>query len=55
MLHLKNADLFRQQCFVGGNWIDASDGGTTNVTNPASGEVIGTVPVLWENGCAIGY
>ena len=48
MLHLKNADLFRQQCFVGGNWIDASDGGTTNVINPASGEVIGTVPVLWE-------
>ena len=36
--------LFRQQCYVNGQWVDAASGRTTDVTNPATGEVIGTVP-----------
>jgi len=40
--------LFRQQCLVAGNWIDASNGATIEVDNPASGEIIGSVPSLSE-------
>ncbi|MCB9944809.1 MAG: NAD-dependent succinate-semialdehyde dehydrogenase [Geminicoccaceae bacterium] len=44
--HLKDPALFREQCLVGGEWIDADDGATINVTDPATGEVIGTAPKL---------
>jgi succinate-semialdehyde dehydrogenase/glutarate-semialdehyde dehydrogenase len=43
---LKDPTLLRQQCYVDGAWIDADSGGTVAVTNPATGEVIGTVPSL---------
>jgi len=43
---LKTPRLFRQQCYVGGQWVDASDGSTIEVDNPATGEILGTVPVL---------
>jgi len=43
---LKDAALLRQQCYVDGAWIDADAGGKVEVTNPATGEVIGTVPHL---------
>jgi len=43
---LKDPTLLRQQCYVDGAWIDADAGGTVAVTNPATGEVIGTVPSL---------
>ena len=45
-LTLKDPTLFRQQCYVDGAWIDADGGDKANVTNPATGEVIGTVPNL---------
>ena len=32
--------------YVGGDWISASDGGTIEVINPATEEVVGTVPKL---------
>ena len=38
--------LFRQRCYVNGAWIDAQGGGTLDVDNPATGELIGTVPAL---------
>ena len=41
---LKDAKLFRQQCYIDGAWVDADRGGTIEVINPATGEVIGTVP-----------
>ncbi|HQR23156.1 MAG TPA: NADP-dependent succinate-semialdehyde dehydrogenase [Steroidobacteraceae bacterium] len=43
---LKDPTLLRQQCYVDGTWIDADGGGKIDVTNPATGEVIGTVPNL---------
>ena len=43
-ISLKDPTLLRQQCYVDGAWIDADAGGTVDVTNPATGEVIGTVP-----------
>ncbi len=43
-LNLKDPSLLRQQCYVDGQWLDARTGGTRQVTNPATGAVIGTVP-----------
>ena len=43
---LHDPALFRQQCYVDGAWIDADDGGTHSVTNPATGKGIGTVPMF---------
>jgi len=47
-LKLQDSSLLRQQCYVDGAWIDADAGGTVEVTNPATGERIGTVPKLGE-------
>lgn len=46
MLELKNPDLLRQQCFIDGQWLDADTKETIDVTNPATGKVIGTVPKM---------
>ena len=43
-LKLKDGTLFRQQCYIGGEWANADSGKTINVTDPATGEVLGTVP-----------
>ncbi|MET0659775.1 MAG: NAD-dependent succinate-semialdehyde dehydrogenase [Steroidobacteraceae bacterium] len=43
---LKNQTLLRQQAFVGGRWIDADSGVRVEVTDPATGKVLGTVPKL---------
>ena len=45
-MKLKKQNLFRSQCFVSGGWIDAADNRTIDVHNPATGELIGTVPAL---------
>lgn len=45
-MNLRDPKLLRQQCYVNGEWIDADEGGTVEVTNPADGSVIGTVPKL---------
>lgn len=36
--------LMREKMLVGGAWIDADAGSTITVSNPANGELIGTVP-----------
>ncbi|GAA0387301.1 NADP-dependent succinate-semialdehyde dehydrogenase [Brevundimonas terrae] len=36
--------FLRQQGFINGQWVDADSGETLSVTNPATGEVLGTVP-----------
>ncbi|WP_097458656.1 NAD-dependent succinate-semialdehyde dehydrogenase [Mangrovitalea sediminis] len=41
---LRDSKLFRQQCYIGGAWVDADGGATLSVDNPANGEVLGTVP-----------
>jgi succinate-semialdehyde dehydrogenase/glutarate-semialdehyde dehydrogenase len=45
-MNLKYTALFRQQCPIGDQWVDASDQATIAVVNPASGEIIGRVPRL---------
>ncbi|MYN38050.1 succinate-semialdehyde dehydrogenase [Duganella sp. FT109W] len=46
MLQLKDPSLLRQQAYINGEWTDADGGATLAVTNPATGEQIGTVPVM---------
>jgi len=43
-LPLKDPTLFRQQCFIDGQWADADSGKSVAVTNPATGETLGTIP-----------
>jgi len=43
-LKLKDPTLLRQQLYLDGRWVDADDGRTRPVTNPATGGQIGTVP-----------
>ncbi|MHA1543663.1 MAG: NAD-dependent succinate-semialdehyde dehydrogenase [Alphaproteobacteria bacterium] len=45
-MKLKNSGLFREQGYIGGKWCDADSGETSEVTNPATGEVIGTTPMM---------
>ena len=45
-VQLTDPRLFRQSCYVDGAWIDAPSGGTIGVDNPATGEIVGTVPKL---------
>ena len=46
MMQLKDPSLFRQQAYVDGQWCAADSGETCAVTNPATGETIGTVPKM---------
>ncbi len=41
---LTDPKLFRQSCYVDGAWVNARSGATINVDNPATGEIVGTVP-----------
>ncbi|MHA6879966.1 NAD-dependent succinate-semialdehyde dehydrogenase [Ralstonia pseudosolanacearum] len=43
---LNDPALWRTQAFLAGTWADADDGGTRDVTDPATGRVIGTVPAM---------
>lgn len=46
MMQLKDPSLFRQQAYLDGEWCDADGGGTHAVANPATGETIGSVPLM---------
>jgi succinate-semialdehyde dehydrogenase/glutarate-semialdehyde dehydrogenase len=52
MIALKDKDLFRQQGLIGGNWRDASAKATANVIDPASQNVLGTIPDMGRNETA---
>ena len=41
---LQDAKLFRQACYVDGSWLDRAPAGAIDVDNPATGEIIGSVP-----------
>ena len=45
-VQLKDMSLFRQQCYINGEWVDADDKSTLAVYNPADGQQIGTVPAM---------
>jgi succinate-semialdehyde dehydrogenase / glutarate-semialdehyde dehydrogenase len=43
-MKLRDPDLLRTRAFIGGRWLDAANGATHEVVNPATREPIGTVP-----------
>ncbi|MDH3231647.1 MAG: NADP-dependent succinate-semialdehyde dehydrogenase [Alphaproteobacteria bacterium] len=48
-MKLKDQSLFRQQCYIDGAWVDADDGSTIEVNDPATGDVLGTIPKMGAN------
>lgn len=47
-LPLKDSELLQTKAFINGQWVDAHDGSTMNVTNPANAEILATVPDMGE-------
>ncbi|HTV88526.1 MAG TPA: aldehyde dehydrogenase family protein, partial [Stellaceae bacterium] len=45
-MQLKDERLFRQHCYIDGQWVDAIDRETIAVKNPATGETLGSVPKM---------
>ena len=43
-MELKNNELFKETCFIGGKWIESDTREKITVDNPANGEIIGDVP-----------
>ena len=41
---LKDKSLFREEAYIAGRWVGSAE--KINVTNPANGQVIGTIPAL---------
>src|SRR6266851_1691474 len=46
LVELKDPRLFREACYIDGQWVQATSGETQDVDNPATGKIIGTVPKL---------
>ncbi len=45
-LELKDPTLFREACYIDGKWVGADSDQTVDVTNPASGDLLGTIPKM---------
>ncbi|MES2103516.1 MAG: NAD-dependent succinate-semialdehyde dehydrogenase [Pseudomonadota bacterium] len=43
---LADPSLLRQQCYLDGQWLSADDGGSLEVHNPATGALLGKVPMM---------
>jgi succinate-semialdehyde dehydrogenase / glutarate-semialdehyde dehydrogenase len=43
-MHLKDPSLLKSQCFIDGQWVAADSGAVREVRNPATGELLATVP-----------
>jgi succinate-semialdehyde dehydrogenase/glutarate-semialdehyde dehydrogenase len=44
MLTLKDPSLLKQLCYLNGQWLSADSGAVIDVTNPATGSKLGTIP-----------
>ncbi|MFC3395489.1 NAD-dependent succinate-semialdehyde dehydrogenase [Brenneria rubrifaciens] len=45
-MQLKQKDLLRQHCLIDGDWHDSENPKRLSVTNPATGDVLGSVPLV---------
>jgi succinate-semialdehyde dehydrogenase/glutarate-semialdehyde dehydrogenase len=45
-MQIKDTGLLKQQAHIGGSWCDADSGARVDILNPASGERVGSVPVM---------
>ena len=48
MQGLSRKDLFKQQAYIDGRWLDAESKKTLEVINPATGEKLGTIPDMGQ-------
>ena len=48
-MSLRDENLLKQQCYIDGQWCDADDSSSIEVTNPSNGDVIGVVPKMAAN------
>jgi succinate-semialdehyde dehydrogenase/glutarate-semialdehyde dehydrogenase len=46
MLNLKDPSLLKQQCYIDGQWQGADSGAVIEVTNPATGELVASIPEM---------
>jgi succinate-semialdehyde dehydrogenase / glutarate-semialdehyde dehydrogenase len=46
MIKLKDSSLWKEQGLINGQWVAADSGQTTDIHNPANGELLGKVPVM---------
>jgi len=44
VFQLKDQGLFKQQCFINGEWVNSDNGDTFDVINPSDLSVVGTMP-----------
>jgi succinate-semialdehyde dehydrogenase/glutarate-semialdehyde dehydrogenase len=45
-MKLNNPNLFRQQCYIGGEWLSSAHESSESIFNPSTQKVIGSVPNL---------
>ena len=45
-MKLNDSKLFRQQALINGEWLDSNNGELIDVTNPANGDKLGSVPKM---------
>ena len=45
-MQLKDKGLFREQCYINGEWVNADSGVTFDVNNPATNQRLGSVPKM---------
>jgi len=43
-IDIQKSELFKNQCYINGSWVDADDGSTSDIINPANSKQLGTVP-----------
>ncbi len=43
-VNIKNKALLKDQCYINGEWMGANDGSSSEVTNPANSERLGSLP-----------
>ena len=47
-MQLQDSSLLHEKCYINGQWLDADSASTITVTNPANGDVLGTIPDMGE-------
>lgn len=51
-MQLTKSSLFMEKAYIGGEWVEADSGASFEVTNPATGEVLGRVPDMGKSETA---
>lgn len=48
-MQLQDSSLLHEKCYINGQWLNADSAATITVTNPANGDVLGTIPNMGAN------